>query len=163
VSTTTVYEAGLTCDAEDCGAEFVLGEEMLFWYGRKLHPRCASKDAAARRGAAGEDGDVLDVARRHLEEGGRIILTRRQLRALVARAQAADAGFTPVRKPDAGTGRRQWYGRMPGWAAERVAAGLSAAEAAGMWLDFMDAGRLPPLRSCDVAAVLAVTGAVTAA
>lgn len=143
MSTTTVWEAGLTCDLDGCGIEFVLGEEIMYWYGQKLHQRCAAKAASARREAAGEDQDVLGVARGFLESGSRVILTRRQLRALVTLA-AVD----PVRKPD--TGRHQWYGRMHGWSAARVQAGLSAPEVAGLWLDFMDVGRMPPLRQCDL-------------
>lgn len=152
MSTITAWEPGLTCDAADCGAEFVIGEEIIYWYGRKLHLRCASADASARRAAAGEDDDVVMVARRQAEGGGRVTLTRRQLHELAARAAAA--GVEPVRKPD--SGRRQWYGRMSGWAAERVQAGLSAPEVAGLWLDFLEAGRMPPVRQRDLAAILGV-------
>ena len=156
MSTTIVWESGLTCDG--CESEFVLGEEILFWYGRKLHQRCASQDAASRREASGEAEDVMVVARRHLEAGGRVILTRKQLRELVTLA-CADPSVDPVRKPDAGTGRRQWYGRMAGWDSARVAAGLSAPEVAGMWLDFLDVGRIPPLRHADVSALVEEIGA----
>lgn len=152
MSTTTVWEAGLTCDADGCARVFVLGEEIIYWYGRKMHQACVSKDAASRREAAGEGMDTLLVARQLLEAGGRVILTRRQLRSLVASAVAA--GLVPVRRPD--TGRQQWYGRMSGWSTERVAAGLSAPEVAGLWLDFLDAGRMPPLKSRDLAAIVAV-------
>lgn len=148
----TAWESGLTCDAELCGGEFALGEEFLWHYGRKLHLRCASADAASRREASGEDGDVLEIARRILGSGERVILTRKQLRDLTVLAVAA--GVTPVRKPD--QGRQQWYGRMRGWSAERVQAGLSAAEVAGLWLDFMDVGRMPPLRARDLAEVMTV-------
>ena len=154
MSTTIVWESGLTCDAGDCGSEFVLGEEIMYWYGKKLHQRCASQAAAARREASGEAEDVLGVARRLLEARGRVILTRRQLRELIALA-----AIEPVRKPDAGA-RQQWYGRMPGWAAARVAAGLTAAEVAGMWLDFLDAGRMPPLRGADLAVLVGVIATV---
>ena len=146
MSTTIVWEPGLTCDSETCGQEFVLGEEFVYWYGRKLHPRCASQDAASRREAAGEGCDVLAVALRQLGAGTRIILTRRQLRDLIT--LACSVGIVPVRKPD--TGRHTWYGRMHGWSAARVAAGLSAAEVAGMWLDFTEIGRMPPLRQADL-------------
>jgi hypothetical protein len=153
LSTVTVWESGLTCDAPGCGGEFILGEEILWYYGRKLHQRCASQDAAGRRSAAGEDEPVLAVAGRQLEAGGRVILTRRQIRELTGMA-AAVPGFEPVRKPDSGKGRRVWYGRMPGWDADRVHAGLAAPEVAGLWLDFLEAGRLPPLRAADVASLL---------
>lgn len=153
MSTVVVWEAGLTCDAPECGGEFVLGEEILYFYGQKLHQRCASAKAASRRSAAGEGEDPLAVAARQLEAGGRVILTRRQIRELTGLAAEAP-GFKPVRKPDSGAGRRIWYSRMPGWDAERVKGGLSAQEVAGMWLDFLDAGRLPPLRAADVAALL---------
>ena len=153
MSTTIVWESGLTCDADGCGGEFVLGEEIMYWYGQKLHQRCASLAAATRRKASGEAEDVLVVARRLLDARGRVILTRRQLRELIVLA-----AIEPVRKPDAGTGRHQWYGRMPGWATARVAAGLTAAEVAGLWLDFLDVGRMPPLRGADLAALV---GAVT--
>lgn len=162
MSTSTVWETGLTCDAADCGGEFTLGEEILYWYGRKLHQRCASLDAASRREAAGEDEDVLVVARRHLEARGRVILTRKQLRELITLA-CADPSFVPVRKPDAGTGRRQWYGRLAGWDTARVAAGLSAQEVAGLWSDFLDVGRVPPLRSRDLAALVRVIDAAVIA
>lgn len=150
MSTTIVWESGLTCDAEGCGGEFVLGEEIIYWYGRKLHQRCASADAASRREASGESGDVMIAARRLLDSRARVILSRRQLRDLIGLAEKQ--GLEPVRKPD--TGRCQWYGRMHGWAAERVRAGLTAPEVAGLWLDFLDAGRTPPLRHRDLAVIM---------
>lgn len=162
MSTTTVWESGLTCDGSECGREFVLGEEFIFWYGQKLCQPCAAKDAAGRRVAACESEDVLDVARRHLDAGGRVILTRRQLRELIALA-CAGPSFTPVRKPDAGHGRKQWYGRLAGWDARRVAAGLSAEEVAGLWSDFLDVGRMPPIRHSDVASLVTAIGAPAAA
>lgn len=150
MSTTTVWESGLTCDAEGCGGEFRFGEEIIYWYGRKLHLRCAQADAISRREASGEDGDVMTAARHLLDSGARVILTRRQLRNLITLAQ--EQGLEPVRKPD--TGRCQWYGRLHGWSAERVRAGLSAAEVAGLWLDFLDVGRMPPLRRADLEIIL---------
>lgn len=155
MSTATAWESGLTCDATGCGGEFALGEEFLWFYGRKLHARCAAADAAGRREASGEDGDVLAAAARILASGERVILTRRQLRGLVAEAQGR--GIQLVRKPD--QGRHQWYGRMHGWSAARVQAGLSAAEVAGMWSDFLDVGRIPPLRARDLSAVMEAIGA----
>jgi hypothetical protein len=162
LSTTIAWESGLTCEADGCGQEIVIGEEFLFWYGRKMHPRCAARDAASRREAAEEDPDVLKVAQRLLESRARVILTRRQIRALIVLACASDS-FIPVRRPDAG-GRHQWHGRLAGWSAARVKAGLSAPEVAGMWLDFLDAGRTPPLRQSDLAALVsAICPAVTPA
>lgn len=158
MSTTTAWESGLTCEAADCGGEIPIGQEYLYWYGRKLHPRCAARDAAARREAAELDPDVLKLAQRALESRERVILTRRQLRALVALASARE-GFEPVRRPDAG-GRHQWYGRISGWSTERVKAGLSGAEVAGMWLDFLEVGRMPPLRIGDLAAIVKEIGPV---
>jgi len=147
VATATAREPGITCD--ECKGEFVLGDEYFYFYGRKLHQGCASADAAARR----DDGnDPVAVAREILDAGTRVILTRSQIRALVARA--VELGLEPVRKPD--SGRKQWYGRMPGWAADRVKGGLAASEVAGMWLDFVDAGRMPPLRGCDLSVIMDV-------
>jgi hypothetical protein len=143
----TARETGITCS--ECGGEFVLHEEYVYFYGRKLHQSCASQEAAARR----EHGDdpVAD-ARDILASGARVVLGRAQLRALVA--LAVSQGLEPVRKPD--TGRQQWYGRMPGWSAARVKGGLAASEVAGMWLDFLDAGRMPPLRGCDLSRLMDV-------
>jgi hypothetical protein len=147
VATATAREPGITCD--ECKGEFILGTEYFYFYGRKLHQECASADAAARR----DDGnDPVTAARAILDAGTRVILTRAQLRALVARA--VELGLEPVRKPD--TGRQQWYGRMPGWSANRVRGGLAASEVAGMWLDFVDAGRIPPLRGCDLSVIMDV-------
>jgi hypothetical protein len=154
LSTGTAWEAGLTCDADDCGGEFGIGEDFLWFYGQKLHARCASAAAAGRREASGEDGNVLEAAARILACGERVILTRRQLRGLIAEAAAWDV--VPVRKPD--QGRHQWYGRMPGWSAARVQAGLTAGEVTGMWSDFLDVGRIPPLRARDLAVVMAAIG-----
>lgn len=147
MATATARETGITCD--ECGGEFVLGEEYMYWFSRKLHQGCASAEAAARRGT---DSDPVTAAREILASGSRVVLSRSQLRALVGVAVAR--GLEPVRKPD--SGRRQWYGRMPGWSAARVSAGLSASEAAGMWSDFMDAGRMPPLRTRDLAVLMDV-------
>jgi hypothetical protein len=147
VATAQARETGITCD--ECGTEFRLGEEYLYFYGRKLHQECAAADAAARREAG---SDPVAEAREILATGSRVVLSRAQLRALVNLAVAR--GLEPVRKPD--TGRQQWYGRMPGWSAARVKAGLAASEAAGMWLDFLDAGRMPPLRTCDLSVIMDV-------
>jgi len=143
----TARETGITCD--QCSDEFTLHEEYVYYYGRKLHQGCASVAAAEHRS---EDDDAVETARLLLESGARVVLSRAQLRALVALAAAE--GLEPVRKPD--TGRQQWYGRMPGWSSARVKAGLAASEVAGMWLDFLDAGRMPPLRGCDLSVIMDV-------
>jgi hypothetical protein len=145
----TARETGITCEAEGCGGEFVLGEEYLYWYGKKLHQRCASENAAGRRDAS---GDAAELARSILASGARVVLSRSQLRGLID--TAVKMGLEPVRKPD--TGRQRWYGRMSGWSAERVHAGLAASEVAGLWQDFLDAGRMPPLRREDLATLMDV-------
>jgi hypothetical protein len=48
---------------------------------------------------------------------------------------------------------------MAGWSAERVKGGLAASEVAGMWLDFLDAGRMPPLRGGDLSVIMDVVDA----
>lgn len=143
----TARETGITCD--ECGDEFTLHEEYVYYYGRKLHQLCASVAAAEHRS---EDDDPVGAARALLESRARVVLSRAQLRALVA--LAVGQGLEPVRKPD--SGRHQWYGRLAGWSADRVKAGLAASEAAGMWLDFLDAGRMPPLRTADLSALMDV-------
>jgi hypothetical protein len=145
----TARETGITCEADGCGGEFRLGEEYLYWYGRKLHQGCASADAAVRRGG---QGDAAETARGLLASGARVVLSRSQLRDLIETAVAM--GLEPVRKPD--TGRQRWYGRMTGWSADRVHAGLAASEVAGLWSDFLDAGRMPPLRTADLAVLMDV-------
>lgn len=147
MATATARETGITCDG--CTAEFTLGEEYLYFYGRKLHQECASADAAARRVT---DNDPVTEARELLASGARVVLSRAQLRELIGVAVAS--GLEPVRRPD--TGRQQWYGRMAGWSKARVHAGLAASEVAGMWQDFLDAGRVPPLRHADLAALMDV-------
>jgi hypothetical protein len=127
----------------------VLGTEYVYYYGRKLHQGCAAADAAARRGL---DSDAAATARGILASGSRVVLSRSQLRSLIG--SAVGRGLEPVRKPD--SGRKQWYGRMAGWSADRVSAGLSASEVAGMWSDFIDVGRMPPLRRADLAALMNV-------
>jgi hypothetical protein len=143
----TARETGITCD--QCGAEFCLHEEYVYFYGRKLHQECASAEAATRREAG---HDPVTAAGEILEAGSRVVLSRSQLRALVTLAVAQ--GLEPVRKPD--SGRQKWFGRMPGWSAEHVQTGLSAAEVAGLWLDFMDVGRMPPLRRADLSILMDV-------
>jgi hypothetical protein len=145
----TARETGITCD--ECGTEFILHEEYVYYYGRKMHQGCASTEAAGRRD---KDNDPVTTARDILSSGTRVILDRAQLRALVALAVAQ--GLEPVHKPD--TGRQQWYGRMAGWSAARVKKGLAASEVAGMWEDFLAAGRMPPLRTADLAALMDVIG-----
>jgi hypothetical protein len=145
----TAREIGITCEADGCGGEFALGEEYLYWYGKRLHQGCASANAAGRRNSG---GDAAEAARSILASGARVVLSRSQLRDLVA--AAVDLGLEAVRKPDAG--RQRWYGQMRGWSAERVHAGLAASEVAGLWLDFLDAGRMPPLRNRDLAALMDV-------
>lgn len=147
----TARETGITCD--ECEGEFVLHEEYVYYYGRKLHQRCASAAAAGHRE---NDGDPVRAARAMLDSGARVVLSRVQLRALIRLAVAQ--GLEPVRKPDAGQ-RAQWYGRMSGWSAARVNAGLAASEVAGMWLDFMDIGRMPPLRARDLSVIMDVISA----
>lgn len=147
MATATARETGITC--EECGAEFILGEEYVYYYSRKLHQACASAEAAARRGT---DNDPVTRARELLASGSRVVLSRSQLRSLIG--IAVGLGLEPVRKPD--SGRMQWFGRMPGWSAVRVQSGLSASEVAGLWLDFIDVGRLPPLRRNDLSILMDV-------
>lgn len=147
MATATARETGITCD--QCGNEFILGEEYLYFYGRKLHQGCAAADAADRRES---DNDAVTTARDLLASGSRIVLSRSQLRSLIGNAVAR--GLDPVRKPD--SGRQAWYGRLPGWSAARVKNGLAASEVAGMWSDFLDVGRMPPLRTADLAALMDV-------
>jgi hypothetical protein len=145
------WEEGLTC--RGCGEPIPLASDML--YGK--HPRCARSAAQDRRSAAGEAEDVVQAAQAKLAAGGRIILTSRQMRGLVDLMREE-----PVRRPDKTKGSDGWYSRMAGWSRDRVEAGLSAAEAAGLWLDHLDVGRQPPLRRADLEAVLGAIGAVTA-
>ena len=149
MATAQARETGITCD--QCSREFVLGEEYLYYYGRKLHQGCASAAASDRRDT---DHDPVTAAREILASGARVVLSRAQLHALVDLAMAR--GLEPVHKPD--SGRHQWYGRMGGWSAERVNAGLAASEVAGMWLDFLAVGRMPPLRTRDLVALMDVVG-----
>lgn len=124
-------------------------------YGK--HLECARGAAQGKRSAAGEAEDVVQVARRRLAARGRIVLTGRQLRELITLA-----GAEPVRRPDRVRPPCGWYSRMTGWSLDRVEAGLSAAEAAGLWLDHLDVGRQPPLRHQDLEAVLGAIEVVTA-
>jgi hypothetical protein len=140
----TNWDEDASCPA--CHGPVKVGEDVL--YGR--HLTCARSRASARETAETSD-EVLDLARRRLAVPGHITFTRTQLRMLVDAAR--DSGTELVRRPDAGH-RCQWYGRMRGWSADRVAAGLSAPEVAGMWADFLDIGRLPPVRHADLQALL---------
>jgi hypothetical protein len=143
----TARETGITCD--ECGTEFILHEEYVYYYSRKLHQGCASTEAAGRRD---KGNDPVTTAREILSSGARVVLDRTQLRALIALAVAQ--GLEPVHKPDGG--RQLWYGRMSGWSAARVKKGLAASEVAGMWEDFLAAGRMPPLRSADLVVLMDV-------
>jgi hypothetical protein len=145
------WEEGLTC--RGCGLPIPLAGDML--YGK--HLECARGAARDKRSAAGEALDTVQMARERLETGGRIVLTSRQLRELVVLS-----GVVPVRRPDKARTPGGWYSRLTGWSQERVEAGLSAAEAAGLWLDHLDVGRQPPLRHADLEAVLGAVGIVTA-
>lgn len=148
----TCWETGLSCPV--CENEIGLGEEML--YGR--HVRCAREVARDKREAASAS-DVLDTAREQLAVRGRIMLSRAQLRELIALVIAANPGFTLVRRPDRQAGPMQWYGRIAGWDPARVKAGLSAPEVAGLWADYLDVGRTPPIRHSDLSAILVlITG-----
>lgn len=146
------WEEGLTC--RGCGLPIPLAGDML--YGK--HLECARGAAQGKRSAAGEAEDVLEVARQKLAARGRVVLTGRQLRGLIVLA-----GVKPVRRPDKARSTAGWYSRMSGWSLERVEAGLSAAEAAGLWLDHLDVGRQPPIRHADLEAVLGAIDAVTTA
>lgn len=146
------WEEGLTC--RGCGGPIPLAGDML--YGK--HLECARSAAQGRRSDAGEAEDVMGVARERLAARGRIILTSRQLRDLVTLS-----GVEPVRRPDKVKGPGGWYSRLSGWDPDRVEAGLSAAEAAGLWLDHLDVGRQPPIRHTDLEAVLAAIDAVPVA
>jgi hypothetical protein len=137
-----IWEPGTLC--KGCKKEFGLGQEAI--YGRCLD--CAQGRAQAANVAV----DAVTVAREKLATPGRLTLTPRQLRELVKLAD-----LTPVRKPDAGK-RLVPYGRMAGWSAARVEAGLCPQEVVGLWLDFLDVGKVPPVRHADLEKVLAVIG-----
>lgn len=143
MAVTQNWEEGLCCAS--CHGPIGLGEEML--YGK--HLPCVRADAAVHRRAG--DADALTAARRQLDRPGHITLTRGQLRELILQATAA--GIAPVHRPDRGR-RCKWYSRMPGWSEERVSGELSVDEVAGLWEDFLAAGRTPPLKHGDLAKVL---------
>jgi len=149
LSVVACWEEGLTC--EGCHLPSPLGEEMLY----KRHLSCARQRADDHRKDTGDGEDILGVARQRLAAGGRVVLTRRQIRGLIDLACAVP-GFLPVRRPDAGSGRKRWYGGIRGWDPARVAAGLTAGEVAGLWLDYIDAGKIPPLRLADLRTLTAV-------
>lgn len=146
---TTCWETGLACPS--CGEEIILGEEML--YGR--HLSCA-RQAAEDKHKTARGRTALEVAVAQLEAGGRIMLSRAQLRDLVNQACQSGLPFAPVRRPDKALGPMHWYGRITGWSPARVAAGLSAPEVAGLWLDYMDVGRTPPVKNRDLSAIISV-------
>lgn len=125
------WESGLTCSG--CGEEIPVGADML--YGR--HLACARKPPEVAE-------DPLDAARAVLEAGGRVALAKKHLRALAALA-CEGLGQPAVRRPDRGKRGLRWYARCPGWSAERVDAGLSTLEVAGLWLDILETGRTPPV------------------
>ena len=140
VAIQNIWESGTLCSG--CKKEFALGEEAL--YGKCLD--CAKGQAEARNES---ELDTITIASRKLAVPGRLTLTTRQIRELARRVPGE-----PVSKPDRGRSGPV-YSRMPGWSAARVAAGLSAQEVAGLWLDFLTVGKVPPLRHCDLEAVLA--------
>jgi hypothetical protein len=139
----TCWEDGVSCSA--CGYPIALGEEML--YGR--HLGCA-RDRETARSAHGSSA-ALRAAADALAAGGRIAVSRAHLRELVA--GCCGQGVIPVRRPDAGA-KGPWYGRVAGWKAERVRAGLSLAETCGLYLDYLDIGRVPPLSRDGLAALI---------
>ena len=149
LSVTVCWEEGQAC--ESCQLPIALGEQMLY----KRHLACARKRADDHRRDTGESEGILAVAHQRLADKGRVVLTSGQLRELIALACGAP-GFRPVRKPDAGTGRKRWYGGIRGWDPARVAAGLPAAEVAGLWLDYLDCGRMPPLKLSDLRTLMGV-------
>jgi hypothetical protein len=136
---TNIWETGTRC--KGCDREFGLGEEAI--YGRCLD--CAK----GRAETANAPADAVGIAREKLAAPGRLTLTPRQLRELIRLSV-----LKPVRKPDAGK-RLTPYGRMAGWSAARVAAGLSPEEVVGLWSDFLDMGKVPPVKHEDLEKVLA--------
>jgi hypothetical protein len=142
----TCWEEGVLCDA--CGQPILFGQEML--YGK--HLSCAHDQAEAHQGVSGDLAGAIETARQKLATGGRLALSSRTLRILVRAACAH--GIDPVRRPDA-RGRGPWYGRMHGWSARRVERGLSLPEVLGLWLDYIDSGRVPPLSHNHLRMVMA--------
>jgi hypothetical protein len=142
----TCWEEGILCDA--CGQPIPFGQEML--YGKHLH--CAHAQAEEHQGVSGDLAAALAMAQEKLAAGGRLALSSRTLRILIRSACAH--GADPVRRPDAGS-RGPWYGRMHGWTSRRVERGLSLPEVLGLWLDYMDSGRIPPLSHNHLRMVLA--------
>ena len=122
----------------------------------KQHLGCARQGAQDRRDAAGESEDTITVARRKLAAKGRIVLTRKQLAELIEAAHVI-----PIRKPDLGRGRIEWYSRLHGWDPARLERGLDPAEVAGLWLDHLDIGRMPAIRHQDLHQILAAIDVVT--
>jgi hypothetical protein len=122
------FEADLTCAG--CGDPIGVGDPVLYGH----HPACRRES-----GPQAQD-DPVAAALAALEAGGRIALPKSCLRAL-ALAACSD----PVRHPDRGLKGVRWYGRLPGWSAERVERGLTLREACGLWLDALDTGRTPPV------------------
>ena len=148
----TNWEAGTACTG--CGDPIELGQEML--YGR-----CMPCGQLAARTRSDAPGDPLECAREALGKPGRIILTRRHMRSLIELARSDD-GFCPVRRPDR-DGSPPWYGRVRGWSPGRVARGLTAQETAGLWLDYLDSGRVPPVIREDLGRLVEAISARPAA
>lgn len=144
---TTNWDSGVSC--RDCGAVIELGDEML--YGRCL--ACGRAAALQRNAAPAAPEQTLAMARDLLSRPGRIVLTRRQLRSLLSLLSASVPDFEPVRRPDRGSGKR-WYGRLSGWDPARVERGLSVQETAGLFADYLDVGRIPPVRHEQLARIV---------
>ncbi len=143
---TTCWDAGVHCS--ECGNLIELGSDMM--YGRCMD--CGRKTAQARNAEPASPQETLALARELLAAQGRIVFTRPQLRTLIALARSGE-GFVPVRRPDKSCPTR-WYGRLAGWDPARVERGLTAEETAGLWLDYLDVGRVPPVRHSDLSRLL---------
>lgn len=134
------WEQGLLCPA--CEKEIDVGAPVL--YGK--HPQCARKNTAGPE-------DPVEAAIAAIAAGGRVAISKKHLRALAIRA-CERAGADPVRRPDRGMHGVRWYGRITGWTAARVDAGLSVPEVAGMFLDALDTGRTPPISHAHLKALI---------
>jgi hypothetical protein len=143
-----------------------LGEELL--YGRCLLCAQEARQAPGSLSLAGrsplgarllarqEMDDIVSSVRDRLAVPGRIVLTRREIRAVITLVTEADPSFEPVRRPDKGRPATRWYAKLAGWDVSRVERGLTAQEAAGFWLDSLEVGRVPPVSHAWLDALLAV-------
>lgn len=142
--------------AGGCGQPIRIGETIVRKNqgGAWSHAICWHNNVKNAKGAQVSYGDALYALVTQIRKPGTMSLKAREVRALLEIVQLVIPEIELVSQPDVQKGP-PWFGRVSGWAKERVCSGcMSAGEVLGFWKDHVSMGHAVPIRKDHALALL---------